>query len=102
MALGSCAPKASDSRCGGNSLDSYFGFDAAYLARLRARDQRTFYHFYEYFYIPIRNRVRRSVRNQDADDLVQEVFTAVIAEIDAGNRAYPKNFRATYSAFVAT
>lgn len=71
-------------------MDSYFGFDAAYLARLRARDQRTFDHFYEYFYIPIRNRVRRSVRNQDADDLVQEVFTAVIAQIDAGQPRVPE------------
>lgn len=70
-------------------MDSYFSFDAAYLARLRARDDGTFTHFYEYFYIPIRNRVRRSVRSQDADDLVQDVFAAVIAQIDAGQPREP-------------
>lgn len=71
-------------------MDSYFSFDAAYLARLRARDDNTFNHFYEYFYIPIRNRVRRSVPNQDADDLVQEVFAAVIIQIDAGQPREPQ------------
>lgn len=65
-------------------MNTNFTFDAAYLARLRAKDEDTQHHFYDYFYIPIRNKVRHSLHGPDGDDLVQEVFAKAFERIDAG------------------
>ena len=81
--------RASDLRCGGNPLDTQFTFDAEYLARMRARDPATLKHFYEYFALPIRNKVAHSVPFKDVEDLVQDVFAAVLSRIDAGEPREP-------------
>lgn len=73
----------------GNSLDTKFTFDAQYLARMRARDKATLKHFYEYFSLPIRNKVAHSVPWQDVDDLVQDVFAAILTRTDAGEPREP-------------
>ncbi len=70
-------------------LNRDFIFDADYLARLRAKDRDTQNHFYDYFYIPIRNKVRHSLRGTDADDVVQEVFAKAFERIDAGEPHEP-------------
>jgi RNA polymerase sigma factor (sigma-70 family) len=61
-----------------------FTFDAFYLVRLRDRETATLTHFCDYFYLPIRNLVRRQIKGHRADDVVQNVFVAVLAKIDSG------------------
>ncbi len=70
-------------------MDTKFTFDAGYLTRMRARDKATMKHFYEYFVLPIRNKVAHSVPWQDVEDLVQDVFAAVLSRIDAGEPREP-------------
>ena len=59
-------------------------FDDQYLARLKARDQETQNHFYQYFSLPIRTFMRVRFRWEDAEDLTQQVFLAALEKIDAG------------------
>jgi RNA polymerase sigma factor (sigma-70 family) len=73
----------------GQALDTKFTFDAEYLARMRARDKAALKHFYEYFALPIRNKIAHSVAWQDVEDLVQDVFAAVLSRIDAGEPREP-------------
>jgi len=73
---------------GRNQLSDY-AFDAAYLARLRARDAGTLAHFYDFFYLPVRNKIRHKCRWEDADDLVQNVFVAALTRIDSGEPEDP-------------
>lgn len=70
-------------------MDKNFVFDTAYLALMRARDPVTLDHFYNYFYLAIRNKVRHLSRNEDSDDLVQDTFAAVLTQIDAGQPREP-------------
>ena len=71
-------------------MENYFSFDAAYLARLRDRDQSTLDHFCEYFYLPVRNKVKHNFPGRDIDDVVQDVFVAAIARIDRGEPRDPQ------------
>jgi len=73
---------------GSNPLHDYT-FDADYLARLRARDPGTLSHFYNFFKLPVRNKIRHRCRWEDADDLVQDVFVAALKRIDAGEPEDP-------------
>lgn len=73
---------------GRNQLHDY-AFDAEYLTRLRARDAGTLAHFYDFFYLPVRNKIRHKCRWEDADDLVQDVFVAALKRIDAGEPEDP-------------
>jgi RNA polymerase sigma-70 factor (ECF subfamily) len=68
---------------GRNQLHEYT-FDAVYLTQLRARESGTLAHFYDFFYLPVRNKMRHKCRWEDADDLVQDVFVAALKRIDAG------------------
>jgi len=70
-------------------LNTNFIFDDDYLARLRAKDRQTQNHFYDYFYIPIRNKVRHSFHGPDSDDVVQDVFAKAFERIDAGEPREP-------------
>jgi RNA polymerase sigma factor (sigma-70 family) len=71
-------------------LDTTFQFDAEYLARVRAKDQATLKHFCEYFSTPIRNKVGHSLPRQNVDDMVQDIFAAVLERIDAGEPREPE------------
>ena len=73
---------------GSKQLHDYT-FDAEYLARLRARDPGTLAHFYDFFKLPVRNKIRHRCRWEDADDLVQDVFVAALKRIDAGEPEDP-------------
>ncbi len=68
-------------------------FDAQYLELVRARDEATLNHLYNYFNIPIRNLLRHRQRaGGGADvigDLVQDVFVALLKGIDKGNPQDP-------------
>ncbi len=64
-------------------------FDADYLARLRAKDPRTQDHFYGFFKTPIRNYIKHRVRWEDIEDLFQDVFAAVLEQIESGQPAEP-------------
>ena len=63
--------------------------DAAYRLRLRERDVPTVTHFTDFFYVPIRNKIRHGVSSKQADDLVQDVFVAIFSRIDAGEPQDP-------------
>jgi RNA polymerase sigma factor (sigma-70 family) len=67
-----------------------FSFNAAYLVRLRDRDPSTLAHFCDFFYLPIRNRIRHKITRDRADDLTQEVFLAALGRIDAGEPQDPQ------------
>jgi RNA polymerase sigma-70 factor (ECF subfamily) len=73
---------------GSNQLHEHT-FDAGYLARLRARDPGTLAHFYDFFNLPVRNKIRHRCRREDADDLAQDVFVAALKRIDAGEPEDP-------------
>jgi RNA polymerase sigma factor (sigma-70 family) len=67
-----------------------YTFDAEYLARLRARDPDTLAHFYNFFKVPVRNKIRHRCRWEDAGDLAQDVFVAALKRIDAGEPEDPR------------
>jgi len=66
-----------------------YTFDSEYLTRLRARDSGTVAHFCDFFYLPVRNKIRHKSRSEDAADLVQDVFVAALKRIDAGEPEDP-------------
>jgi len=57
---------------------------------MRDRDPSTLAHFCDYFYLPIRNKVRHRFPRDVSDDLVQDVFVAALTRIDAGEPEHPQ------------
>jgi RNA polymerase sigma-70 factor (ECF subfamily) len=60
----------------------FYGFDQAYVDRLRSGDFRTQQHFVAYFtelmQIKLRSRVRRA---EDVDDIIQDTFSRVLVAL---------------------
>ncbi len=64
-------------------------FDANYLTRVRQRDDSTCTHFYNYFYLPVRNLLRHRLSDPEIGDTMQDVFAAALKGIEQGQPREP-------------
>ncbi len=60
----------------------FFVFDDLYVRRLKEHDPETEAHFARYFRLILFAKLRKRIPPQDADDVIQTVFTRVLERLD--------------------